>query len=50
VVDLARLTRLDEQPDRGAQALPDQVVMHGRAGEQRRDRDRLGAGATVPTG
>ena len=47
VVHLARLARFDHQPDRGAQALADQVVMHRRAGEQRRDRDVLGAGAAI---
>ena len=44
---LARLAGLDHEADRGAQALADQVMMHGRAGEQRRDRDALGAGAAV---
>ncbi len=35
-MDFARFTRLDHEADRGAQALPDQVMMDGRAGEQRR--------------
>ena len=47
MMHLARLAGLDDEPDRGAQALPDQVMMHGRAGEQRRHRNALGAGAAV---
>ena len=47
MVDLARLARLDDQPDRRAQALADQVMMNRRAGEQRRDRNVLGAGAAI---
>ena len=46
----ARLARFDDEADRGAQALADQVMMHGRAGEQRRDRDAVGAGARGRTG
>ncbi len=37
---LARLAGLDDEADRGAQARADQVMMHGGAGEQRRDRIR----------
>ena len=47
MVHLARLARLDHEPDRGAQALADQVMMHGRAAEQRRNRNAIGAGAAV---
>ena len=43
----ARLGRLDHKADQGAQSLPDQVMMHGRACEQRRHRNALGAGAAV---
>ncbi len=38
VVHLARLPGLDHEADGGAQPLADQVVMHGRGREQRRDR------------
>ena len=47
VMHLARLAGFDHEADRGAQALADQVMMHGGAGEQRRDRDAVGAGAAV---
>ncbi len=47
MVHLARLAGFDDQPDRGAQALADQMMMHRRAGEQRRDRNAVGAGAAV---
>jgi hypothetical protein len=47
VMHLARLAGLDHEPDRGAQALADQVMVHGRGREQRRDRNAIGAGAAV---
>ena len=47
VVHLARLRRLDHEPDRGAQPLTDQVVVHGGAAEQRRHRHAVGAGLAV---
>ena len=47
MMHLARLAGFDHEADRGAQALADQMMMHGRAGEQRRDRDAVGAGAAV---
>ena len=47
MMHLARLAGFDHQPDRRAQALADQVMVNGRAGEQRRNRDALGAGAAV---
>ena len=39
MMDFARLSRLDDEAHGGAQALADQVMMHGRGGEQRRDRN-----------
>src|SRR5438270_468261 len=47
MVHLAGFAGFKHQPDRGAQPLPDQVMMHGRAGKQRRNRDPFGAGAAV---
>ena len=47
VVHLARLAQFHHQPHRGAQPLPDEVMMHRRTGEQRGNRDILGAGTTV---
>ena len=47
VMHLARLAGFHHQADRGAQALADQMMMHGRAGEQRRDRNAVGAGLAV---
>ena len=47
LVHLVRLSRLDHQPDGCAQTLPDQVVMHGRGGEQRGDGNAVGAGGAV---
>ena len=47
MMHLARLAGFDDKPDGGAQALADQMMMHGGAGEQRRDRDAVGAGAAV---
>ena len=44
---LARLARFHDEPDRGAQTLADQMMMHRGAGEQRRDRDLVDAGAAV---
>ena len=43
----ARLAGLHHEPDRGAQALADQMMMDGRAGQQRRDRDAVGSGVAV---
>ena len=47
MVHLARLAGLDDEPDRGAQALADQVVVHRRRREQRRDRNAVGADEPV---
>ena len=47
MMHLARLAGLDHQADRGAQALADQVMVHGRGREQRRDRDAVGPGLAV---
>ena len=47
MVHFARLAGFHHEADRGAQALADQMMMHGGAGEQRRDRDAVGAGAAV---
>ena len=41
MMDFARLAGLDDEADRGAQALADQVMMHRRRREQRRDRDAV---------
>ena len=41
MMDLARLAGFDHEADRGAQALADQVVVHRRGGEQRRDRNAV---------
>ena len=41
LMHLVRFARLDNEADGGAQALLDQVVMHGRRREQRRDRDAI---------
>jgi hypothetical protein len=38
MMHLARLAGLDDEADRGAQALADQVMVHAGGGEQRRDR------------
>ena len=43
MMHLARFAGFDHQPDRGAQARADQVMMHGGAGEQRRDRNPVRA-------
>ena len=47
MMHLARLAGLHHQPDRGAQAFADEVMMHRRAGEQHRDRNAVGAGLAV---
>ena len=47
VVDLPRLARFDHQPDRGSQALADEMMMHRRAREQRRHRNVLRPRAAV---
>ena len=47
VMHFARLAGLDHQADRRAQALADQMMVHGRAGEQRRNRHAVGAGLAV---
>ena len=41
MMDLARLAGLDHEADRRAQALADQVMVHGRGRQQRRDRDAV---------
>jgi len=47
VMHLARLAGLHHQADRSAQAFTDEMMMHGRAAEQRRDRNAVGAGLAV---
>ncbi len=47
LVHLIGLARLDHQPDRGAQTHADQMMMHGRGRQQRRDRDALRAHRAV---
>ena len=47
LMHLVRLAGLHDQADLGAQALPDQVMMHGRGGEQRGNRNAVGAGRAV---
>ena len=42
MMHFARFAGLDDETDRGAQALADQMMMHGGGGEQRRDRDAVG--------
>ena len=44
---LARFAGLDHQADGGAQALADQMMVHGRGREQRRDRNAVRAGLAV---
>ena len=46
-MDFARFTGLDHDTDRGTQALPDQVMVDGRAGEQRRYRDIVRSRAAI---
>ncbi len=41
MMDLTRFRRFDHQPDRSAQALLDQVMMHRRRCQQRRDSNTL---------
>ena len=47
LMHLMGLAGLDHEADGGAQALADQVMMHGAGGEQRRDRNPVGAGRPV---
>ncbi len=47
MMHLARLARLYHEADGGAQPRADQVVVHGGRGEQRRDRDAIGADQPV---
>ena len=47
VVHLAGVAGLDDQADLGAAAFADQVVVHGRDGQQRRDRRQLLVGLAV---
>jgi len=47
VVHFARLARFHHHADRGAQAIPDQMMVHGGAGQQRRNRDAVGASLAV---
>ncbi len=47
MMDLARLARLHDQPDRRAQSLADQVMMHRRRRQQRRDSDAVRADLAV---
>ena len=41
MMHLARLAGLDDEADRGAQTLADQMMMHGGGREQRRDRNAV---------
>ena len=43
MMDLARFAGLDDEADRGAEALADQVMMDARRRQQRRDRDAVAA-------
>ena len=47
MMHLARLAGFDDQADRGAQALADQVMMHRRRRQQRRDGDAVRADLAV---
>ena len=47
MVHLARLAGLDDEAGLHAQALADQVVVHRRGGQRRRDRDAVGPGGAV---
>ena len=47
LVHVARLARLDHEPGLQARALAHEVVVHRRDGEQRRDRDAVGADVAV---
>jgi hypothetical protein len=47
MMHLTWLARLQHHADRGAQALADEMVVHRRAGEQRRNRNAAGAGLAV---
>ena len=50
VVDLAGLAALEQETDPGALDRPQQVVVDGAAGEQRRHRDAVGSGRPVGEG
>ena len=50
LVDLVGLTRFDDETDRCSEALADQMVVHGRRREQRRDRNAVRAGSRDPRG
>ena len=47
VMHLARFAGLDHEADRGSQSGADQMMMHGGAGEQRRDRDPVASRGAV---
>ena len=47
VMHFARFARLHDEADRGAQAGADQMMMHGGAGEQRRNRNPVRPGGAV---
>ena len=47
VVHLARLARLDDEPDARARLLPHEVMVHRGGDEQRGDRRVLGVGVAV---
>src|SRR5216683_2345465 len=47
VMHFARLAGLDDQADRGAKALADQVMVNGGAGQQRWNRNAVGAGIAI---
>ena len=47
LVDLVSFARFDDETDGGSQALLDQVVMHGRCREERRDRNAIRARGAV---
>ena len=47
VMDFAGFAGFDDEPDRGAQTLADEVVMHRRAGEQRRHRNVVRPGTAI---
>jgi hypothetical protein len=47
MMHFARLTGFDDETDGRAQTLADQVMMHGRRRQQRRNRDAVGADLPV---
>ncbi len=47
MVHFARLTCLQHHADRGTQAIADEMVVYGRAREQRGNRDAVGAGFAI---